>query len=308
MKPRTKRLLCSSIVVLTCFWFCASAGAMRQSSIMDASGALVKKPPKGCSIVSLAPNITEILYAIGVGDRLVGVSQYSNYPEAAKKLPKVGGFANLNVERIVFLSPGVAVGTMDGNSKAQVEKLRSLGITVFCIYPTNVQGLMQSISQLGEFFDRQDDANALVKNMEAMFKFVKAKAYEKAKQHGRPTVLIALDTDPLISASGQTFIGQLVAMAGGNNILMNSIIDYPKVSVESLVASPPEVILVAGHGQNEALLRQLTERPSYQDMPAVKNGRVFLLDPDVVTRPGPRATRALLDIHEHLFQKQDEEP
>ncbi len=281
----------------------APADAASASGLQDASGTLVPVPANAQRIVSLAPNLTEILCGIGLGERLVGVSSYSNYPPAVNRLPKVGGFAALNVEKIVSLSPDIVIGTMDGNSERDVTKLRSLGIPVFCVFPTDMRGLMQAINRLGKLFKREKEAKALVNNIELVLKHVKAKADRLARASGRPKVLIALDTKPIVSANAQTFLGELVAIAGGANVVGAYAIRYPRLSLETVVASAPEVILVTGHGSREALLKDLRQLKRWREIPAVKSGRVYLLDPDLTTRPGPRAAGALMTIHEKLFPK-----
>jgi len=276
------------------------AGAAR---LQDASGALVTVPVNAQRIVSLAPNLTEILCGMGLGAKLVGVSSYSNHPPAVNRLPKVGGFAALNVEKIVSLSPDIAVGTMDGNSETDIRRLRSLGIPVFCVFPNNMQGLMQSISRLGKLFRCESKAKKLVTNIELVVKHVKSKADRLARAKGRPKVLISLDIKPIVSANAQTFIGELVATAGGANVVGAYTIRYPRLSLETVVASAPDVILVTGHGSQKALLEDLRQLKRWQEVPAVKNGRVYLLDPDLTTRPGPRSAGALTTIHQKLFHE-----
>ena len=271
------------------------------ASLQDASGALVTVPADAQRIVSLAPNLTEILCGMGLGARLVGVSSYSNYPPVAGRLPKVGGFAALNVEKIVSLRPDMAVGTMDGNSETEIRRLRSLGISVFCVFPNNIRGLIQSISRLGKLFKCESKAKELAGNIELLIKHVKSKADRLAGSKGRPKVLISLDIKPIVSANAQTFIGELVAIAGGANVAGTYTIRYPRLSLETVVAAAPDVILVTGHGNQEALLEDLRLLKRWQEVPAVKNGRVYLLDPDLTTRPGPRSAGALMTIHEKLF-------
>jgi len=270
--------------------------------MQDASGKLITVPAHVSRIVSLAPNLTEILCGIGLGEKLVGVSSYSNYPPAAvQKLPKVGGFASLNVEMIVSLRPDIAVGTMDGNSKTEVANLRSLGIPVFCVFPNNMKGLTESINQLGKLFRREAEAKKLVSDIELVVKRVKLKAERLTRGRGRPRVLIALDIKPVVSATAETFIGELIEIAGGVNVVGTCGIRYPKLGLETIVASAPDVILVTGHGSRKGLLKDLRSLARWREIPAVKNGRVYLLAPDVTTRPGPRVVGALMTIHKKLF-------
>jgi len=294
----TSLLVTCALLVLSC---CAQA--LQVSRMQDASGTLMTVPASVSRIVSLAPNLTEILCGIGLGEKLVGVSSYSNYPPAVKKLPKVGGFASLNIEMIVSLRPDMAVATMDGNSKADVTKLRSLGIPVFCVFPNNVKGLMRSIEQLGRLFRRERQAKELVSNIDLVVKQVKLKAASFTRSRGRPRVLIALDIKPVVSASAQTFLGELIEIAGGVNVVGASDIRYPRLGLETIVASAPDVILVTGHGSRKGLLKELRSWARWREIPAIRNGRVYLLDPDITTRPGPRVAGALMTIQRNLFAK-----
>ncbi len=300
-RPGCFKLTVTLCVIVALLAVPSSAEGAAAARLQDASGALVTVPANAQRIVSLAPNLTEILCGMGLGSKLVGVSSYSNYPPAVNRLPKVGGFAALNVEKIVSLSPDIAVGTMDGNSETDIRRLRSLGIAVFCVFPNNMQGLMQSISRLGKLFRNENKAEELVGNIELVVKHVKSKADRLARTKGRPKVLVALDIKPIVSASAQTFIGELVATAGGANVVGAYTIRYPRLSLETVVASAPDVILVTGHGSQKALLEELRQLKRWQEVPAVKNCRVYLLDPDLTTRPGPRSAGALITIHEKLF-------
>ena len=277
------------------------AGAAELSTIADASGTLVKVPTEVKRIVSLAPNLTEILFALGAGPMVVGVSSFSDFPPDATRLPKVGGFGQVSVEKIVSLSPDVVIATMDGNARADIDRLRSLGITVFCVFPNSIAELIRDMSQLGHLLSRQQAAKELTANIESVVKYVRARASSLTKRHGQPKVLLALDLAPIVTASGQTFIGQLVAIAGGANLAQNSSIRYPRLSLESVVAASPDVILLVGHGDEQSRIAELRQWERWSDIPAVKNGRVYSLNPDLVTRAGPRIAAGLMQIQEKLF-------
>lgn len=280
--------------------------ALERATVCDASGKLVKVKTNVSRIVSLAPNLTEMLFAMGLGDKVVGVSSASDFPPAVKNLPKVGQFTAVSVEKIVSLRPDIVIATMDGNSQTDVEKLRSLNVEVFCIFPNSVAGLLDSINQLGMVLSCKRQAEKLVQNMQLAIGSVSSKARTLAKSKPKPKVLIALDLNPLVSASGQTFLGELVELAGGNNVVGGSSIRYPRLNLESIVALAPEVILVTGHGCEKALLKEVQEIKKWRGVPAVVNGRVYLLDPDLVTRPGPRIAGGLALIHERLYAQAPE--
>ncbi|MCD6328504.1 cobalamin-binding protein [bacterium] len=296
-------------IILFVFASCCAASLVKgsgRSSITDASGKRVRVLLDAKRIVSLAPNITEILFALGLGERVVGVSSFSNYPPAANALPNVGGFSSPNLEAIVSLSPDIVIATMDGNPKREVEKLRALGIQVFCIFPNDISGLIKSIDLLGQVLSCGDAARELSDNIQSYIALLKRKAETLVKAGRSPKVLVALDYKPIISASGQTFLGQLVAIAGGTNIIGDSPLRYPKVSLEAIAAAAPDVILLTGHGSQKTLLKELRESKRWRSIPAVKNGRVHLLDPDLTTRPGPRTPGGLREIFSKLFPEEVE--
>ncbi|MBN1592500.1 MAG: cobalamin-binding protein [Candidatus Coatesbacteria bacterium] len=306
MTDRYPSILFASVVaalsLLLVSGACTAVGVEAGKRILtDASGVTIPIVRDAKKIVTLAPNLTEIVCSLGLGENLVGVSSYSNYPKEVNALPKVGGFAALNVEMIASLTPDIVLATMDGNSEIDINKLRSLGIAVFCVFPNDMQGLLKAIGQLGKLLGREDSANGLVANIEQSVRNVRASAEKLGKARGRPKVLITLDTKPIVSASTQTFIGELVQIAGGNNVIGSNPIRYPRLSLETIIASAPDVILATGHGSHASVLADLRQLERWKDIPAIKNGRVYSLDPDLATRQGPRVVEALKIIQDHLF-------
>jgi len=291
----------AAIVVLR-FTLTGAIGAEQPARITDASGESFLVCPEAKRIVSLAPNITEILFALGLGDSVVGVSSFSNFPPRVQTLPKVGGFARLDIERIISLRPEIAVGTMDGNPARQVRRLRQLGVPVFCIYAKNLSEVLESIRQIGRLFGRSRQAQRLVSTMRAQIEQLRAKGTQLARRLGRPKVLIVLDFEPIVSAGPGTFLHELVETAGGQNIASQSRIRYPRLGMETIVSAAPDVILVLGHGPGN-WADQLGQLANWRNIPAVAKRRIHVLDEDLVTRPGPRITEGLRLIQRSLFGK-----
>lgn len=261
---------------------------------------LNKFPPE--RIVSLAPNITEILFALGLGDKVVGVTEYCNYPESAQKKNKIGGFINPNIEKIVSLQPDLVIATPDGNPQSVVEKLASLGIPVYCIYPKNIDEVFLSILNIGKICGADTEANQLITSLRQRV----TKAISIARKNGAypKKVFFVLSTDPLITVGAGSFIDNLISLANGTNIAHHTPVKYPHYSMEEVVRSQPDIILVAdmtpslnqnNHSQQTQMqLVQLQYWEKWKEsIPAVKNNKVYFINSDLVTRPGPRLVEGL---------------
>lgn len=261
---------------------------------------LNKFPPE--RIVSLAPNITEILFALGLEDKVVGVTEYCNYPESAKKKNKVGGFINPNIEKIVSLQPDLVIATPDGNPQAVVEKLTSLGIPVYCIYPKNIDEVFLSILNIGKICGAETEANQLITSLRQ--RVTKAISIARKNEAYTKKVFFVLSTDPLITVGAGSFIDNLISLANGINIAHHTPVKYPHYSMEEVVRSQPDIILVADmtsslnqNNHSQQTQRQLAQIQYWEkwkeSIPAVKNHKIYLINSDLVTRPGPRLVEGL---------------
>ena len=231
-------------------------------------------------IVSLAPSSTEILYALGVGDRIVGVDQYSDWPLAAAKLPRVGSELAPSVERIVALAPDVVFVSTSANARELPAQLERLGARVVVSHVVTLDDLWRDIATSGDAVGRHDAATALVAQLRARV----AATHARVAVLPSPKVLVVVWADPLTVAGGHSFVDDVVRAAGGDNIAGDSTQPYPQYSVERMLARAPEVIVVGSH-EGGPSLAPLTAHAS---LPAVRNGRVHSVDGDLLFRPGPR--------------------
>ncbi|MDR5694484.1 MAG: cobalamin-binding protein [Armatimonadota bacterium] len=273
-------------------------------SLRDDLGRSVtlRQPPQ--RILSLAPSNTEILYALGLGDRIVGVDRFSDYPPEVREKPKVGGMIDPDYERILSLRPDLVLVT-GGVQRAVVEKLESLGIPVFALHPQTVEGVLDSIltvARLGGVIRKGwEVVGALRKRIRAI-----TLKTGKIPLSQRPTVFWIVWPEPLMTAGPRTFIHSLVTMAGGRNIAGDLVgpREYPLYSMEDLIARDPEVIIATtdAHGA----IGKLSEKPGWRRLRAVRSGRVYFVDPNLVHRPGPRLVDGLEVIarllHPDLFR------
>ncbi|MCG0278280.1 MAG: cobalamin-binding protein [Thermanaeromonas sp.] len=272
-------------------------------TVTDGMGREVTLKARPERLVSLSPGNTEILFALGLGGKVVGVDDYSDYPPEAVDIPKIGGFSNPNVEKIVALKPDLVLAT--NMHEEAVRRLEEIGIPVAVVSPKTVEGILDSIEWIGKLTGASEDASRLVADLRERLEKVKA-VVEKIPLDKRPWVYYEVYSDPLMTAGPQTFIGQLIELAGGRNIAYDAQTDYPEFSAETVIERNPDVIIFPQwHGSESLTVERLKSRSGWQEIKAVKNNRVFGVDANIVSRPGPRVVDALEllaeIIHPELF-------
>lgn len=244
-------------------------------------------------IVSHVPAITEMLYALGLGNRVVGVSDYADYPPQVKEKPKVGNYYNPSIEKIAALNPDLVV--TDGESQ-DIQQLDNLNIKYIVINPQNIQGIYKDIEMLGKIENVEQKATSLVDSMKAQVNDVTAKV------KGLPGVKVfyALDmTDPNNpwTAGPGSFIDWMINTAGGINVASQASGPYVQFSIENVVSENPDVIIYpATHGTETITPDTFKSSPIWSKLTAVKDGKIFSVDADLVSRNGPRITQGLLEI------------
>ncbi len=255
-------------------------------ALKDDRGVTVRLSAPPRRIVSLAPSLTEIVFLLGRGGSLVGVTRFCNVPTAASGLPKIGGVSDPDVERIVALSPDLVLCTTDGNPREKVRALEEMGIPCFAVAPQDLGAVFTAIERLGALLGAADrgrsEAGAL--RLRARHASTFSRGVEK------PAALFVVSTAPIIAAGEGTFMDELLRLAGGRNAAARFSGRYPRLSVEELVASRPDVIFIAGMSGVERFPPEVTR---WKEVPAFRDGAVITLDGDLVTRPGPRLVTAL---------------
>jgi iron complex transport system substrate-binding protein len=276
---------------------CTPSGQTPTQYVFDDLGRLVAINGTPQRIISLAPSNTEILFALGLGDKVVGVTDYCDYPPEALDKEKVGGYVNPDIEKIVALNPDlvlVAYGTPIDVINAMV----GLGLTVFGIKTTDLDDLLNDIRRVGEITDKEVEAQALTFEMESRIQAVTNQTEELEQ---RPRVFYIVWHDPLWTAGSGTFINELIEKAGGVNICQN-ITGYATISIEEVVALNPEIIIASEWSYDWAM--NATELASTN---ASQTGRIYTLDDDLVQRPGPRLVEGLEwfahFIHPEIFEE-----
>ncbi|MCX5697837.1 MAG: cobalamin-binding protein [Candidatus Omnitrophica bacterium] len=260
--------------------------------------------PAGASqrYISLAPATTEILFALGLDNEIVGVSSYCDYPQAAKSKDKVGNFSQPNIEKIISLKPDIIFAT--GLEQAgPVSQLRQLGLKVYVSDPSNMKELFNSIKDIGRLSAKEKEADALIIRMQSVIDALALKV-NLIPSRKRPRVFVEIWHDPLITAGKSSFIDELITLAGGNNVASCVTKSYVYFSSEDVIRRNPECIILTYMGKGS--LGNIKSRLGWGKISAVKNNRIYNdIDPDILLRPGPRLAEGLLELHKRLYPKDE---
>jgi len=267
-----------------------SAGiAGTDAIVIDLLGRPVRAPAYPRRVIALAPNITEIVFALKQEHRLVGVTQFSDYPDEARKLPKVGSYVQLDIERIVALRPDLCFAIKDGNPGTVVARLESMGIPVYALDPRNLQSVMETILAIGRVLNAESTAGDLVRSLQARI----ARVQDNVSQTpGRPGVFFQIGISPIVSVGRETFIHELIEMAGGTNLAAGNT-PYPRFSREQVLGLSPEVIIITSMARAAVFERVKEEWFRWPNMPAARNRKIFIADSNLFDRPSPRLVDAL---------------
>ena len=249
----------------------------------DAIGREVSFAKTPSRIVSLAPNLTETLFAIGAGASLVGVSAYCDYPAGAKELPSVGGFTNTSPEAVLALRPDLVLATADASSRKRFDAIVRAGQLAFVVLPSDMDSTARMIECLGHLTNRELQAHAVADEM-----LRRRDAVKKRVGSRKPVrAILLLQARPLIAGGSGTFVDELITTGGGVNVAADAPVAWPRLQREAVVIADPEVIFTTFPGGVQIAKDML------RGTRAVTTGRVYELDPALVERPGPRLITGL---------------
>lgn len=277
-------------------------------TVTDAKGTSVTFPGPPQRIVSMSPPITEILFALGLGDRVVGVTRFCKFPPQAAAKEKIGGIIDPSQEKIVALAPDVVFATV-GNPMPVIEALRKAGIRVFGVDPTSYEEVCETIITLGRICGAHEAAQQVVKTMRDTAAQVKV-AVDKLPADKRPTALLVVWLDPLFVAGPGTFGDDILRLAGATNAAGQTRHPWKEFSLEMAVAANPQVLVIAvdhqpGDADTRRTLAELRKHPSWRQVSAVKQGRIILVHSDTILQTGPRLAQGLRELavalHPELF-------
>jgi iron complex transport system substrate-binding protein len=294
------KILATSILAITILL--AGVLPLAARTAEDQLGREIRVPDDPKRIIALAPSISEIIFALGQQDRLKGTTQFSNYPPEAAKLPKVGSYVRLDLERIVALNPDLCIAIKDGNPKATIDRLQSLKIPVFAVNPRNLESLLQTIQKIGGILNASAKAKTLVEDMRSRMQQVDTLV---SRINRRPRVFIQIGISPIISAGSNTFVHELIVRAGGINVAADNS-GYPHFSSEQVLALAPDVLIITTMARSGAFEKAKANWNRLSHMPAVRKKRIYTVNSDVFDRPSPRLLDALEILtrllHPQLFE------
>lgn len=254
-------------------------------------------------IVSLAPSITEMLYGLGLGERVVGVTSFCDYPhEVPEKvetgdLDTIGSIVEPNIEKIVELDPDLVVAA-NINPVEDVERLRELDLTVAGFAPINLDATFSAMERAGKLTGFQAEAEEVIQDMQARLQQIEELV---AEQEEEPAVFYEIWNDPLQTAGAGTFIDDIIRTAGGQNLGAEAGEGWPQYSLETLIMEDPKVYVSTPHsGEGQVSIESIKERDNFDALTAVQEDRVHLVDQDKLSRPGPRVIDGLIEITEAI--------
>ena len=237
--------------------------------------------------VVLSPEIAEILAAMGLEDRIVGLTDECTYPPSLQEIPKVGAFGAIKTENVIALKPSLIFSS--GLEQEGISKdLERLGYQVVSVYPKSVAEIYESIMRVGEITGTDKEAESLVQSMQSEIDALRQSNAGKSI----PKVYLEIYRDPIMSVADNSFVGELIEIAGGNNVFDTLERDYSRVKAEDVIAAKPDIMIC----YSQDSLQNIRSRKGWQDIPAIRDSMIFFedsIDPDLIQRAGPRIVEGL---------------
>jgi iron complex transport system substrate-binding protein len=280
----------SSVLCFLFFAFCLLSPALAEVAVVDGTGTTVRLDRPARRIITLAPHLAETLFAAGAGDRLVGTVDYSDYPEAVKKLPRVGGYSRLDLEAVLALEPDLIVAWHTGNASANIDKLRGFGFPIYLSQPDRLEDVAGEIERLGRLAGTSEAADEAARQLNARLSAL------RGQYSGRPVVrtFYQIWKQPLSTVGGRQIISSVIHLCGGENVFGGLKTIAPAIGVEAVLAADPEAIVASG--MDEARPEWLDDWKRWPTLTAVARDNLFFVPPDLIQRHTPR----LLDGAERL--------
>ena len=273
--------------------------------VTDDLGREITVPTKITRVVSLAPSVTENIFAVGAGDRLVGVTTFCNYPEEAKAIAKVGDTLTPNMETIIALKPDIVFVSTASQIEAFMKTLEANEIAVYVTNPTSLDGVFKNLEQLGDILNTKDKSKRILdelkdREVKVCDRFATCSFADVGGPRVRITpVFVQISKEPLFTIGQGSFLNYVISEAGGMSVTSNVETAYPKLSKETASALNPEAIILSDSEDNKE------PNEVFKNSPAVRNGRVYKVNADILSRPGPRLVDALeqiaRDLHPEKF-------
>ena len=286
---KLKKIAQVAIVSLAVVWSVFVGETAHAGVVTDEVGRRVNIAGMPQRIVSLAPGITEILFALNLDGKIVGVTSFCDWPREAAKKTSVGGFTNPSLEKIVSLKPDLILATADGNRPETVRQLEKIGMTVYVMNPVDTAGILQSILHIGDVTGRRQAARILTAQLQRRLDVVTAQISNKKK----PRVFFQIGMDPVITVGKRTLISDVIEWAGGTNIAGTDTARYPRYSAEGVMAHAPDILLFAPMATDREFKKVKKYWEQFSNIPAVKNRKIYPMNTDLIGRASPRIVDAI---------------
>ncbi len=277
------------LVWLTTLFLALVTPALANRTVTDETGRKVSVPDNPHRVICLVPSVTDTVFALGSGDDVVAVSDYTTYPPAATKKPSIGSLINPSIETILSFHPDLVLGINIPGAGDTASRLQALGIPVYLVDPRGLDGILRSVTSVGEALNRVPQADTLNASLTKRIAAVRARAVGKTV----PRVLMLVWYDPIITIGKQAFITEILETAGAKSVTDDLIADWPQMSLESLLARAPEALVVIRGGK--ITLDMLKNRPGWSGLPAIQASRVYYVD-NGIQDPSPVAIDALEEL------------
>lgn len=257
--------------------------------VTDETGRQVTVPDHPHRVVCLVPSVTDTVFALGLGDDVVAVSDYTTYPPEALKKPSIGSLVKPSIETILSFHPDLVLGTSIPGSTETAAQLQMVGIPVYFVDPHGLAGILQSVKNVGQALNRVPQATALNANLARRIEAVKARTADKPK----PRVLVPVWYDPIVTIGKHAFITEIVEAAGARSVTDDLIPDWPQISMETVIARAPDALLLIRGGKIS--IDMLQNRPGWSSLPVIQAGKVYYVDSGIQD-PSPVAINALEEL------------
>lgn len=288
MKDKTElvalRWSVGTLLLLFYGTLCLQPSSAEARKVVDMVGQQLIIPDSPKRVLALAPSLTEMIYSLGAEQKLVGATRFSNFPPAADKLPRVGSYIQLDLERIVALRPDLCLAIKDGNPKHSIDALKALGIPIFAVDPRSIGQVFETFRVLGDMLSAEQQAQHLVADLKQRLARV-ANRIDATQE--RPTLFFQISDKPLMSAGKNSFIDQLITLAGGTNVA-GGVDGYPRYSMEDIMILQPEVVVVSSMAGSISTEQIKAIWHHWPEIPAVRHNRVYVVNADLFNRPTAR--------------------
>jgi iron complex transport system substrate-binding protein len=261
----------------------------KECLLTDEKGRKVSISSPAKRIISLAPSITEILFALGLNEEIVAVTNYCDYPTAVLNKPRIGGFIDPSIEKIVSLKPDLIIATKDGNRRETIDRLSDLGFSVYLIDPLSFYGVTKAIYHIGGIVGREEESKKIIANMISK----KEEIAKRTKSLPKPKVFFQIGYAPIITVGRGTLSDDLIRLAGGKSISENELISYPLYTIETILSKAPDIIIISSMDSNKDYLNLVEKWGKWKSIPAVRMNTIHVINSNLVDRPTPRIVEGL---------------